>query len=184
MTICWHFKGSTNKWDISQIFSVNYIGLCSFQTALHPYACKKDRIAATKGEDEQIKDDAARQGLYFDGIKNNISSNIHIVCCVVFLLLYYWYRLSIYRGYIWNDSAHSTAITMMKLGADLPSRTTPYTSTSPLRVSYGVTFANKTKKNHRDILRVRCSYLWNPVFYLPIISGCSTWIATTTRLHW
>ena len=37
----------------------------------------------------------------------------------------FYYRLSIYRGYIWYDSAHSTTITTMKLRSDLHSRTTP-----------------------------------------------------------
>ena len=37
-------------------------------------------------------------------------------------------RLSIYRGYIWYDSAYSTSITMVTLRSNLYSRTTPHTS--------------------------------------------------------
>ena len=37
----------------------------------------------------------------------------------------FYYRLSIYRGYIWYDGAHNTTITTMKLRSDLHSRTTP-----------------------------------------------------------
>ena len=36
----------------------------------------------------------------------------------------FYYRLSIYRGYIWYDSAHNTTITTMTLRSDLHSRTT------------------------------------------------------------
>ena len=52
-------------------------------------------------------------------------------------LLHFWPlcgeydRLSIYRGYIWYDSAYITSITMVTLRSDLYSRKTPHTS--PLR---------------------------------------------------
>ena len=46
-----------------------------------------------------------------------------------------YYKLSIYRDYIWYDSAHSTTIKMIKLRTDLHSRKTPHTS--PLRARYG-----------------------------------------------
>ena len=39
-----------------------------------------------------------------------------------------YYRLSIYRGYIWYDSADNTTIIMVKLRSDLHSRRTPHTS--------------------------------------------------------
>ena len=55
-----------------------------------------------------------------------------------------YYRLSIYRGYIWYDSAHSRTITMMKLRSDLHSWQTP--QTSPLRASYGVSVVSYPEK--------------------------------------
>ena len=47
------------------------------------------------------------------------------------VLLENYYRLSIYRGHIWYESAHSTAITMIKPRSHLHSRTKPHTP--PLR---------------------------------------------------
>ena len=46
---------------------------------------------------------------------------------------------------------------MMKLWSDLHSRTTPHTS--PLRASFGVSFASYTKKNDRDISGVLCEHI-------------------------
>ena len=63
------------------------------------------------------------------------------------------HRLSIYRGYLWYDSAHSTTITLIKFPSDSHSRMTPHTS--PLRASYGMSFASSTK-NNRDISRTCC----------------------------
>ena len=37
-----------------------------------------------------------------------------------------YYKLSMYPGYIWYDSAHCTTITVIKLGLDLHSRTTSH----------------------------------------------------------
>ena len=65
-----------------------------------------------------------------------------------------YFKLSIYCGYIWYRCVHSTTVTMVKLQSDLHSRTTPYTS--PLRASYGVSFASYTKKDGHDISRVHC----------------------------
>ena len=65
-----------------------------------------------------------------------------------------YYRLSICRGYIWYDNAHSTAIKMIKLRSNFHSRTTPHTP--PLRASYGVSFVSYTKNNDRDISIVHC----------------------------
>ena len=58
--------------------------------------------------------------------KTNTSHIIHI---------HAYYKLSIYRDYIWYDSAHSTTIKMIKLRTDLHTRKTPHTS--PLRARYG-----------------------------------------------
>ena len=67
-------------------------------------------------------------------------------------------RLSIYRGYIWYDSAHSTTITTIILQSNFHSWTTPYTSyTSPLQASYGVSFVSYENKNDTDISRARCT---------------------------
>ena len=48
-----------------------------------------------------------------------------------FMLLYnnLYYILSIYRGYIWYDSTHSTTITVIKLWSDLHWRKTPIPGT-------------------------------------------------------
>ena len=73
---------------------------------------------------------------------------------VIIFTLYY--RLSIYSGHIWHDSAqHSTTITITKLRSDLHSRTTPHTS--PLRASYGLSSVSYTNKNARDLSRAHCS---------------------------
>ena len=72
---------------------------------------------------------------------------------IVYLIRYY--RLSIYHGFIWYNSAHSTRITMIKLRSDLHSRMTPHTS--PLWVSYGVSFMSYTKKIDRDISWTHCN---------------------------
>ena len=53
------------------------------------------------------------------------------------------------------DSVQSTAITMIKLQSGLQSQTTPHTS--PLRVSYGVSFVSYTAKNDCDISGVHCT---------------------------
>ena len=68
-----------------------------------------------------------------------------------------YYRLSMYRDYIWYEGAHITSITMIKLWSDLHSRTTPHTS--PLRARYGVSLASYTKKNDRDISRAHPSLI-------------------------
>ena len=65
-----------------------------------------------------------------------------------------YFRLSIYREFVRHDNAHSTTITMIKLRSTLHSRTTPHTS--PLRASYGVSFASYITKNDRDISRAHC----------------------------
>ena len=72
--------------------------------------------------------------------------------------IYTYYRLSIYRGCIWNDSVHCTTIIMIKLRSDLHSRTTPHTS--PLRASYRVSFEGCTKKNGLDLWKAYC--IWAP----------------------
>ena len=64
---------------------------------------------------------------------------------------WHYYRLSIYRGSIWCDNAHSTAIVIIKFGSHLHSRTTPHTP--PFRVSYGVSSVSYAKKNDHDIRR-------------------------------
>ena len=53
-----------------------------------------------------------------------------------------YYKLSLYRGNILYDSAHSTAITMIKFRSDLHSWTTRRNSL--LRASYGVSFVSYT----------------------------------------
>ena len=79
-----------------------------------------------------------------------------IITCIEHVQ-YVYCRCSIYRGYIWYGSAHSTTITMIKLRSDLHPRTTPHTW--PLRASYGVTFVSYTKKNDRDISRTHYTWL-------------------------
>ena len=70
--------------------------------------------------------------------------------------IYTCYRLSIYRGCIWNDSVHCTTIIMIKLRSDLHSRTTPHTS--PLRARYRVSLEGCTKKNGLDLF----IYIYEP----------------------
>ena len=79
----------------------------------------------------------------------------------------YSYRLSVYRGYIWYDSADNTAITMIKLRSDLHSRMTPHTS--PLRARYGVSFVCYTRKNDRDISRAHCIIHVSPKLSLHVL---------------
>ena len=55
-----------------------------------------------------------------------------------------YYRISVYRGYVWYDSVHSTTITTIKFRSDLPSRMTP--NSSPLRASYGGVFRELSKE--------------------------------------
>ena len=67
-----------------------------------------------------------------------------------------------YGGNVSYDSAQCTTITMVKLGSDLNTRTTPHASV--LRASYGVYFVSYmyTKKDDRDISRAHCiSMRWS-----------------------
>ena len=61
---------------------------------------------------------------------------------------------SIYRGYIWYDSAHSITFTIIKLQSNWHSRATPHTP--PLRARYGVSVVSYTKKNDRGISKAQC----------------------------
>ena len=71
-----------------------------------------------------------------------------------------YYIFSIYRGYIWYDSAHSTT-EMIKLRPNLHSRTPPHNS--PLRSSFGMSFMSYTKKNGRDLSTAHCIPVKNVV---------------------
>ena len=73
------------------------------------------------------------QALYGDLVQPAIFFNY-------FLYHVQFYGLSIYRGYIWYNCAHSTTITMLKIRSDLHPRTIPHTS--PVRASYGVSFVS------------------------------------------
>ena len=68
------------------------------------------------------------------------------------IVAHWYYRLSIYRSYIWFDSVHS--ITIIKFWSHLHWRTIP--NTSPSRSSYGVSFTSHTIKNDCYILRSKC----------------------------
>ena len=68
----------------------------------------------------------------------------------------WYYKFSIYCGYIRYDSAHSTTIRMIQLRLDLQTRKTPYSS--PLRGSYAY-LVSHTKKNDRNISRPHCTTL-------------------------
>ena len=69
--------------------------------------------------------------------------------CIIHSVVSLYYRLSIYRGYIWYDNAHSITITMIKLWLDLHSRTASHTS--PLQASYGVSIVSYKKENYKNI---------------------------------
>ena len=58
--------------------------------------------------------------------------------------------------YIYYDSAHSTAITVIKFRSDLHSRTAPHSS--PVRASYGVSFLSYTERNGREISKLHFIY--------------------------
>ena len=96
-----------------------------------------------------------------------ILQNINIKICTFRSILYnteeiysrlttvcLYCRLEIYLGYIWYDNVHRIMMRMIKLRSGLHSRTTPHTS--PLRASYGVSFASYTQKNDREISRAHC----------------------------
>ena len=102
-------------------------------------------------------------------IKSCISQNLHafilglipFISNALFVITVYslpipYYILSISRGYIWCDSAHSTTIIMIRLQSYFHTRTTPHTS--PLRASYGVSFASYTKKKMIAIYWERTVY--------------------------
>ena len=56
-----------------------------------------------------------------------------------------YYRLSIYRSFIWYETLHSTTITW-RFRPGLHSRTTP--NTSPIRARHGVSFVSYTWPRH------------------------------------
>ena len=66
-----------------------------------------------------------------------------------------YYRLSIYRGYIWYGNTHSMTVTMIKLRSDLHSRTTSHT----IGPAMGCLSWVIRKKKDRDISRAHCIWL-------------------------
>ena len=91
-----------------------------------------------------------------------------------------YYKLSICRGYMCHDNAHSTKITIIKTRLDLHSRKTVHTS--PLRASYRVYFVSYTMKNDRYISRAHCN-TFNRIEFVAQW-GLSIWRTLLKLLPW
>ena len=83
-----------------------------------------------------------------------------------------YHKISIYRGYIWCDNAHSTTITMTKLRSDLHLRTTPHTSL--LRASYRVSPLQASYRMSSDVF-----HQWIP---LEMVSSAKI-VSISLRYH-